>query len=272
MAQPVGRALGEPRVLAHTGAGHGPRPLVLLHGFLGAGRNLATLMRLLAEREPSLSVRAFDLTGHGASPALPPGADLATVAADVLATAHALDLGSRLRFLGHSLGGRVALRARLLDPARVAHITLLDISPSPSAGDPETGAVLDALVAAPDAALSREEFRVHFRRTGLPAGIIDWLLLDLTREGHVYRWRVDREALAEFHARTSREDLWPAVESGRDLTLACIRGSRSRHVDETDARRLEAAGCRVHTIEGAGHFLHVERPVEVLARVLEGMR
>jgi pimeloyl-ACP methyl ester carboxylesterase len=36
------------------------------------------------------------------------------------------------------------------------------------------------------------------------------------------------------------------------------------YVPEADARRLQAAGARVDTIEGAGHFLHVERPAELL--------
>jgi pimeloyl-ACP methyl ester carboxylesterase len=42
-------------------------------------------------------------------------------------------------------------------------------------------------------------------------------------------------------------------------------------VTERDARRLEAAGCPVVTIEGAGHFLHAERPQAVLDAVVAGL-
>jgi pimeloyl-ACP methyl ester carboxylesterase len=259
-------------LLAHVRSGQGPRPLLLLHGFLGSARNLASLARGLAERDPSLSVFALDLTGHGASPSLPEGADTATLARDVLATARTLDVPLPVRLVGHSLGGRVALRAGMLERSTVGHITLLDISPSPLEPGGDTTAVVQALVSAPDVARSREEFRVFFRAAGLADEVTDWLLLNLAREGDVVRWRIDRAALAALHARISPEDLWPAVEGPRPYSMHSVRGALSPYVDEGDARRLAAAGCPVDTIAGAGHFLHVERPLPTLERVLAGLR
>lgn len=250
--------------LAAVRAGEGPRAVVVLHGFLGSGRNVAALARGLAERDASLAVGTLDLTGHGESPPLPSGADLATLADDVLATARRLGLAAPLRLVGHSLGGRVALRAGRLDPPAVAHVTLLDIAPGPSAGVGEIAAVLAALLDAPAHGRSRDVFREHFRRAGLPEPLIDWLLLNLGRDGDQFRWRIDRAALAELHRRTAAEDLWPAVEGERPWTVHAVRGAASRHVAEADVRRLAAAGCRVDTVDGAGHFLHVERPKEVL--------
>jgi pimeloyl-ACP methyl ester carboxylesterase len=259
-------------VLAHARTGQGPRPLLLLHGFLGSARNLASLARGLADRDPSLSVFVLDLTGHGASPPLPEGADTATIARDVLATARTLDVPLPVRLVGHSLGGRVALRAGMLERSTLAHITLLDISPSPLKPGGDTTAVVQALVRAPDVARSREEFRVFFRAAGLADEVTDWLLLNLARDGDVVRWRIDRAALAALHARISGEDLWPAVEGPRPSSMHCVRGALSPYVDEGDARRLAAAGCPVDTIAGAGHFLHVEKPADTLERVLAGLR
>lgn len=259
-------------LLAHVRSGQGPRPLLLLHGFLGSARNLASLARGLADRDPSLSVFVLDLTGHGASPLLPEGADTATIARDVLATARTLDVPLPVRLVGHSLGGRVALRAGMLERSTLAHITLLDISPSPLKPGGDTTAVVQALVRAPDVARSREEFRVFFRAADLADEVTDWLLLNLAREGDVVRWRIDRAALAALHARISGEDLWPAVEGPRPYSMHCVRGALSPYVDEGDARRLAAAGCPVDTIAGAGHFLHVEKPADTLERVLAGLR
>ena len=42
--------------LAHTREGAGSQPLALLHGFLGSGRNLATLSRGLAASTPRSQV------------------------------------------------------------------------------------------------------------------------------------------------------------------------------------------------------------------------
>jgi esterase len=254
------------RVLAHQRVGAGPRAVVLLHGFLGVARNLATLARRLVARDASLSVITPDLTGHGASSALPPGADLGTLAADVLATAGDLGLASPLDLVGHSLGGRVALRVGLAEPAALRRVVLLDITPSPITVT-DTARIAALLVAAPERAPGREAFRAYFRAGGLDDPVVEWLLQNLGHEAGESRWRVDRAALADLHRRTNAEDLWPAVEGRRPYGVACLRGGRSPYVGEADVRRLVAAGCPVDTIGGAGHFLHVDRPDEVADRV-----
>ncbi|HEY3065358.1 MAG TPA: alpha/beta hydrolase [Methylomirabilota bacterium] len=253
--------------LAYQRSGEGPRAVVLLHGFLGSGRNLTSLARALSERHADVSVFALDLTGHGSSPPLPVGADLGTLAADVLATARRVAGGARMIVVGHSLGGRVALRAALLEPTAIAHVTLLDISPSPLPPGGETVRVVEALLAAPDTASDRNAFRAHFAAAGLPAALTEWLLLNLAHEGDGYRWRIDRAALARLQERTGREDVWAAVERERTYTVKCVRGGRSPYVSEPDARRLSTAGCLVVTIPGAGHFLHTDRPADVVAAV-----
>jgi pimeloyl-ACP methyl ester carboxylesterase len=257
--------------LAHQRVGTGARALVLLHGFLGSARNLATLARGLAARRTDLDVVAFDLAGHGASPPLPPAADLATLATDVLASARALGLATPLAVVGHSLGGRVALKAAQQEPAAIGAVTLLDIAPGPVGAGVGVERVLDALLRAPETFASRREAHVGLVAAGLAADLADWLLLNLESAGDVYRWRVDRRALAALHVRVAGEDLWPAVEQPRGWRLRCVRGGASPHVSERDARRLEAAGCPVVTIEGAGHFLHAERPEAVIEAVAAGL-
>ena len=258
-------------VLAHTRVGDGPRAVLLLHGFLGAARNLATLARGLAERLRDRAVVTLDLTGHGESPPLPKHPDVAVVARDVLDTARALDLGRPWTLVGHSLGGRVALRAALLEPAAFGHLTLLDVTPSPRGPGGESAAIVKALAGAPDVARSRDAFRSWFRQAGLVPAAVDWLLLNLVHEGDVYRWRIDRAALAALYAEIYAEDLWPAVEGRRPYSVHVIRGGNSDYVSDADARRLTAAGGRVDTIEGASHFLHVDRPRELLDRIVQGL-
>jgi pimeloyl-ACP methyl ester carboxylesterase len=244
---------------------------VLLHGLLGSARNLGTLARGLAERRVDLDVVAFDLTGHGASPPLPPEADSSTLATDVLASAHGLGLQAPLTIVGHSLGGRVALRAAPREPQRLAGVTLLDIAPGPLGSGDGVERVLHALLDAPETFERRAQARVGLVQAGLAPELADWLLLNLESADGIYRWRVDRRALAALHARIAGEDLWPAVEGPRAWTLRCVRGGASSYVSDRDARRLEAAGCPVVTIEGAGHFLAAERPEAVIEAVAAGL-
>ena len=165
------------RALAHTRFGDGPRPLALLHGFLGSGRNLATLARGLAAGAPQYSVSMFDLPGHGGSPPLPSDADLAALARALSSSTRAL-AARPWTLVGHSLGGRVALKAALLAPQSVAHLTLLDITPSAMATGGETARVVEALVGAPDEGRSRDDFRAWVARAGLSPAVTDWRLPD----------------------------------------------------------------------------------------------
>ncbi len=245
-------------MLAFQRYGEGPRPMVLLHGFLGSGRNLSSLARRLVERDPGLSIVAPDLTGHGASPPLPPEADLATVAGDVLATARAAGLAGPVELIGHSMGGKVALEAIRRSPGDVARATLLDITPGPiPPGVGESEAALVLLRSAPARAATRDEFRTALSRGDFPPALVDWLLMNVVRDGADFTWRIDREALARFHRALRDSDAWDVVES-RLRPLRLVRGDRSPYVTDAEARRLEAAGCPVITLADAGHFLHVD--------------
>ena len=239
-------------------------PTLLLHGFLGSGKNLRSLAQRWAELEPQRMFLVPDLAGHGASPPLPENPTLDTMAADVLETADAAGLvGQPLTFAGHSLGGRIALAALRAAPARVAEVALLDISPGPidDVHSPSRE-VLDVLVRAPDDAADRAEMRRHLLAAGLSPGTADWLLMNLRQEGGRYRWSFDRAALDRLHSRVGSEDLWhlvegPAAREGKSRVRS-VRGGRSRYVTDEDVQRLQAAGCEVHTLADAGHHVHVD--------------
>jgi esterase len=261
-------------LLATATLGEGPESVVLLHGFLGSGKNLRSLAQRWAERAPGRHrFLMMDLPGHGDSPALGPDSDLDALARDVLDAASAAGATDPLYICGHSLGGRVGLAAVRRAPDRVRQVTLLDITPGPIAlAASDSRAVLDILVRAPDEVPDRKTMRQHLIGQGLSPGIADWLLMNLEGSpGGVvpgsYRWRFDRQALDRLHVRFTREDLWAVVEQ-RAVPLRAIRGERSRYLPDADAQRLRENGCPVDTLPEAGHHLHVDalpQLVELLA-------
>jgi len=235
--------------------------VLLLHGFLGAGRNLAGLARRWSEADPTLSLFTVDLTGHGASPALPPAADLSTLAADVLDTAHALASGA-VDLVGHSLGGRVALAASTRDPEAVRSTILLDIAPGPIP-PLDTPLLARLLAQAPERVSQREEMREWFAQQGLASDLTEWLLTNLVPVPGGLGWRVDRSALLRLGAAVATPDLWSAVERP-GAHVACIHGGMSPYVTDADVQRFRSAGAPVIAVEEAGHFLHVERPAQLV--------
>jgi esterase len=256
-------------ILASTRIGAGARLTVLLHGFLGSSKNLRGFAQRWAEREAARSFLLLDLTGHGLSPALPPGAGLETLARDVAESVAADNpAGAPAGVLGHSLGGRVALAWARLFPAALTDIVLLDIAPGPlESARSSSRRVLDVLLAAPEQAEDRRTFRRLLIERGLEAPVADWVLMNLDCDGGPCRWRIDRRALSALHDRVNQDDLWPVVEARR-LPIRCVRGARSPYVRDEDVARLQAAGCPVDTIPDAGHDLHVERPEAVLDRLV----
>jgi pimeloyl-ACP methyl ester carboxylesterase len=250
-------------VLSSFTRGEGDAHVVLLHGFLGSGRNLATLARDLAAA--GYRVLVPDLPGHGASPPLSADPSLRELALGVL---DALPADGPVCVVGHSLGGRVGIVLRSVAPQRVRRLIVLDVSPGPLRSHLGPGGVLGPLLAAPDTCAEREEMLRFLRSEGLSEPLAAWLVMNLQRgEDGGHRWRVDRAALRRLHDATRGEDLWELVRGTGRVDL-CIRGGSSDFVTAADATRLQALGCVVHTLPGAGHFVHVDAPA-ALARGLQ---
>lgn len=248
--------------------GQGAPTTLLLHGFLGTGRNLASLARRLSERAPGRVVAA-DLLGHGGSPPLGHDATLARLATEVVTSARALTNGTPVQLVGHSLGGRVALAALEQAPDAFSRVVLLDIAPGPLPvlrGPMQR--TFERLMGAPARAKSRAEMRQFFLEGEVSASMADWVLTNLApaADGSV-RWRFDRAALASLHWSETDVDLW-SVASAHGARIELVYGGASAFVQPEDVTRLRAAGARVHELPGAGHFLHVdalEGLVELLA-------
>lgn len=254
-----------PVMLAYQTRGEGPHLVLLLHGFLGSGRNLGGLVRVWAPDAPQLRFVQADLLGHGKSPPLPPGADLRTMAKAALALARQLAPGAPIWVVGHSIGGRVALVMRHLDPETVARVSLLDIGPGPTRGLP-SGRITELLLQAPLQAPNREALAAYFAQRGMSEALTAWLLMNLERHPDGYRWRVDREALSQFRRDTQDQDLWSMVQAHAPH-LQCLRGGDSAYVSDADVARMAGMGLEVHTVPGAGHFIHVDAPQAVLQQL-----
>lgn len=255
--------------LASYRIGNGDHPTVLLHGFLGSGKNLRTLAQRWAERDPARLFLLPDLTGHGASPPLPPDAGLDTLAADVRETVLAEGLAPPVSLVGHSVGGRVGLALARSEPAFVRDLVLLDIPPGPI--DDRLSAsrrVLEILLQAPEEAPDRRSLRGYLTERGLQPATADWLCMNVRLEDGRARWTFDRQALDRLQARMSADDLWDVVEE-QLVPVRAIRGARSGYVSDEDVRRFQAAGAPVDTLPGAGHDVHVEALEALVERLVQ---
>ncbi len=237
----------------------------MLHGLLGCGSNWGSFCRRMAGR---FAVTAADLRGHGASPHAP-RLDYPAMAADALALMDRLGL-DRCHVLGHSMGGKVAMRLALDRPERLDRLVVADIAPVAYPEDGEDGprAAVAAMRALPlDGLAGRDEADRWLARDVPDAALRGFLLTNLARgaDGR-WRWRLDLEAIARHYGA-----LRGFPEGGRPHAGPALfaRGARSGYVrgEHLPAIRALFPNARVETIEGAGHWPHAERPAAFEAAV-----
>ena len=109
--------------------GSGPIQLVFLHGLFGQGKNFSRIAAALAD---VATCHLPDLPNHGAS-SWTVGFSL-DGQAEHIARWLQKSFASPVALVGHSLGGKLAMRLALSHPEMVDRLLVADISPAPSDG------------------------------------------------------------------------------------------------------------------------------------------
>jgi len=238
--------------------GDGP-PVVLLHGLFGAAKNLGVLARALAATHRVISM---DMRNHGDSPH-DAVMNYSSMAADVAETMDSLGMGTAA-VVGHSMGGKTAMVLALTEPARVAKLAVLDIAPMTYHHNYAAYvAAMQALPLTPK--LTRAQADAALGDAVETAAMRAFLLNNLTL-GETPHWRLGLEEIGG-----AMQDLfaWQDVGAPYQGPALFLRGGSSDYVGpeaEPEIKRLFPQ-AEIVTVEGAGHWLHAEKPAEVIAAV-----
>jgi len=244
--------------------GEGQPPLVILHGLLGSSRNWTTAGKMLAR---TFEVFALDVRGHGDSPFAPPPDheySYSAMAADVAAWLDARGV-RRPILLGHSLGGKIAMRLAMDDPARLRALIVADIAPRNY--EPHHAAAFAAMRGLDLANLkSRAEAEKILCSRLEDQNLARFLLTNLVREADdAFRWRMDVEGLFAALPQLAQSPLAPG-ESYPGPALF-LRGDQSDFIRESDRPQIAAHFSRhqILALGRAGHNLHVDQPAAFTA-------
>lgn len=236
-------------------------PLLILHGLLGANGNWHTLSRT-AFREVA-TVYAVDQRNHGRSPHVD-RIDYPSMAADVndFVGQHQL---ARTHLLGHSMGGKTAMKTALTYPEVVDRLIVVDMAPR--AYSPRHTDLLDALARIdPTDYEDRDEIDAALAADVPSWDIRQFLLKNLDYDGDQYRWKMNLDAIRRHY-----DDINAAVRGDQPFEgpALFVRGERSNYVTEEDLPSIRELfpSAEIVTMDGAGHWVHVDAP-EALAEVV----
>jgi pimeloyl-ACP methyl ester carboxylesterase len=256
-------------------------PVICVHGAYDHGRmwdGLAPELAALGYR-----VVAPDLRGHGDSGRLSSGAAWAASALDLALLAR--HLGPPVSLVGHSFGGGQALYVAGVWPELVRWVVNLDgLGPTPAAFTPPEDLAARAadLLAGAERTLSRPP-RVHPSAEGLvarrraingrmPEEWLEHLVRHGTRpaEGGLV-WKADPVFGVGLPAAFDLDALHAEHEAVQAPVLVLTGGEHdtwSEMTDEELAERLtHLPTARHHVVDGAGHYVHLERPDVVVTEI-----
>jgi len=240
------------------------RPLVVLHGLFGSGKNWQSLARQFANQ---FKVFTVDLRNHGQS-FHADEMNYSIMAQDVAQLLYRLEL-SDCDILGHSMGGKVAMTLVQQNPDLVARLIIADIAPVTYFHHYDD--LIDPVLALPLATIESRAQADQLLRQNIPEDQLRaFLLQNLVRESTGWRWRVNWSVIQrDMEWLTGFGDLpqdWLI-----DLPVLFIRGANSDYVSETEIAVIEQhfSNYRLETIEDAGHWLHAEQPESFNRLVLE---
>jgi pimeloyl-ACP methyl ester carboxylesterase len=245
-------------LFAHESGSGGPL-VVLLHGFGGTHR-IWTETGIAGRLGAKAEVLAYDLPGHGRSVDFPDAGPAKVAAKAVLA-----DLAARgarpAHLVGHSMGGAIALLAAIIDPARVASLTLL----SPGGFGPQINAELLRRYAA---AGEREVLRACLAEMAGPdAGVNEAVLEALLVERQDPLHAAKLAEIAAFITRDGRQGEIPrAMMEDVDTPVSVVWGDRDAVLPVEQAEGLPPAFA-LHVIPGCGHMIPEEAP-ELALRII----
>ncbi|EMR03757.1 alpha/beta fold hydrolase [Cesiribacter andamanensis] len=240
-----------------TGQG---QPLIILHGLFGAGDNWLSVARLLEEE---YRVILPDARNHGQSPH---DAEFtySAMASDLVELLDELGLPDAI-FVGHSMGGKAVMNLAVSHPGRVRQLVVVDIAPRFYPVHHQT--ILQAFSAIDLQQLkSRKEadeaMAVYIRDVGTR----QFLLKNLTRSegGQGFEWKINLPVIRE-----KIENVGEPLPEGAifDKPTLFIGGANSDYIRTEDEGliRQHFPQAKVVSIAGAGHWVHAEKPQEVVA-------
>lgn len=230
------------------------KPLVVLHGLFGSSDNWLTISKKLAN---DFTVYLLDLRNHGQSPHHEIH-DYEAMTEDLHEFFSDLNLDSA-SILGHSMGGKVAMRFAFQYPEKVSKLIVADISPR----DYRTSNkyIVESLLSIDLGTIKTREDADKALSEKIPNKAIRlFILKNLFRNNDLsFSWRLNLAAL-NLNLNSMGGDF--DKNNGFTKETLFFKGEKSNYILPSDFELIKKAfpNSTIDIVEDAGHWLHTEKP------------
>jgi pimeloyl-ACP methyl ester carboxylesterase len=235
----------------------GNTPLVILHGLFGISDNWVTFGRRIADE--GFDVIIPDQRNHGHSPHSDNFNYLA-LTDDLYELIESLDLRN-IHLIGHSMGGKVAMRFTLENQLLVSKLLVVDISLKAYGDRPHHRNIIQAMQSVDfDKVTSRSEVEEILAPRVESDRVRQFLMKNLYwKDKTTLAWRINLDGIAK-----NLGEMFDAIESGIlfGKPTLFVRGGQSDYILPEDYPKIRANFPRaeIFTIQYASHWVHAEAP------------
>ena len=248
-------------VLFYRKKGETGEPLIILHGLYGSGDNWMSIAQELSSK---YRVYLIDQRNHGRSPhAVDMSYDALTDDLNGFIEKHS---PGKVNIIGHSMGGKAAMRFAQKHPGKAARLVVVDVSPgnydmaSPNSGTHKK--IIHALKSVdPAVAGNRKDIERQLAKHIENVQLRMFLLKNIERtEDGTYRWRLNIGSI-EKNIKTIMDSI-PDIETPVPTPTLFLKGEQSSYITEKELPLIKKLfpNSRLVTIPNAGHWLHARQP------------
>jgi len=174
--------------------------------------------------------------------------------------------------LGHSMGGKTAMQLAMDYPSLIQKLIVVDIAPKDY--PPGHDDIFKAFFSIDLETLeNRKQADEILSQTISEWGIRQFLLKNLSKKEGKYRWKANVQAIFDNYDQIIANSLGPFHQF--DNPTLFIKGGQSpRYIEYDDWPTIlnYFPDARLETVEEAGHWVHAEKPKELLDLVLSFLR
>jgi pimeloyl-ACP methyl ester carboxylesterase len=243
--------------------------LVILHGLFGSLDNWQTLANRFADE--GFEVFIIDQRNHGQSPHSEEWNY--DIMADDLAELLAENGIEKINLLGHSMGGKTAMRFACKYPHFVAKLMVADIGPKSYPVHHKE--IIDALKSVDLLNISSRNDVDEALKKSIPEfGVRQFLIKNFYWKDPVKKigdWKFNLNVISEKIEEVGKET-YP--ESFFTIPTLFIKGEKSNYIRKEDFEDIhnKFINSEIETIPNAGHWLHAEQPDLFFEKVIDFLK